>query len=280
MATKTEFSSVFKFRTSSEQHLEQLKNCFVWFAKPESFSDPDEGVFKLNDSLSMEGAIRYAKRVIGSGGMSLAQAERLIMRRVFDTDFLQKLTEISQAHHDEMNDKAKAMRHLSLAGNLKKYPQPEFNNAGNIELWKDYANDFKGFCIEFEADALLDSLKTLKPSAKIIHQKIVYNDTAPQRSLDEATDELLFQYLRHYGRKRSAYLPEFEWRVSSSEEGKHYFSPSVVKRILLGGNLEAATIERLSRELPTIYPSSDIIVISSEIKGGTLPIKVIYRATH
>ncbi|WP_429044499.1 DUF2971 domain-containing protein [Aeromonas hydrophila] len=139
--------SLYKFHTFNENSISALESYSAWFAKPVTFNDPFEGLYKevmnpINEALAAE-LIRYIlhdrpeyiETLLNS---KLEQNEWLNEMLI---DFCKSMFRTQQANfHDSgvccfIND-----------GNVNPYEEPL--------MWGHYGNGLKGYAIEFESPSL------------------------------------------------------------------------------------------------------------------------------
>jgi len=259
MGIKDVFESVYKFRDTSEENIDALKNFYLWFSLPSGFEDQEEGNYLLKNELSDKDLIIFSKKALIEDGCLPHIAESLILHKMIAHDFFSFIRSSIENLHIDFSIYSQTMSHLSTVGKL--VTRPDVNMAANDFMWKEYGGNLTGYCIEFCSEKLFDSLKRNNPRSKIVFGKIDYTDDVPERLLSERIDDLLIEYVKHYYRKMNKFIDEYECRFSSSSSGKHFYDADCIRNVYFGSEMSISMRKKLEEIIEINYPKASVYIL-------------------
>ena len=193
---------LYKYRTYNTNSLSILINKKVWVPKPESFNDPFDCGIKFNTVIYDKSLKKYIIR----------QKKKIHHYPTYKQSFIKKLKEIE----DEQDSKMGVFSMSSI----------EYNSL----MWSHYANEHRGFCIEFvrKSDNNLGNFEMTKP--------VEYKRNFPKKVniLDSEGCINKFAHQRKYFVKDEDWEYEKEWRFTSLEGNKEEDLPSEISSIIFG----------------------------------------------
>ncbi len=130
---------LYKYYACNEHSLSVLKNRAFWFAKPDSLNDPFDCKVPFDNRINLEDLRRFLARYRRYRGISKKQAEKDIQHIIdasgpIDEEFAKVWSNVLK----EANENLRISGVLCLS---------ECNSS--ILMWSHYADNHKGFCIEF-----------------------------------------------------------------------------------------------------------------------------------
>jgi hypothetical protein len=201
---------LYKYQTVTTHSLLSLVEGTVWMASPDSFNDPFDCAINLDQNRLSESVVH---------ALELAS----IARNVPVDESLWAVRPDDETAYAELKASLKAQ--IRAIGVLCLSETP-----CEILMWSHYAQDHKGFCIEYR----LDESSLLKAMA----QPVRYTDTYPSLSVKnlpgDAEDNFLDICLYT---KAKQWSYEKEWRVISPVGGKLYRAPAPVSAIIFGARM-------------------------------------------
>ncbi len=234
---------IFKFRSGNENDIEALSSDFIWFADIESLNDPYEGYARFNsDDVSDSLREHFLENVYSlEPREDMAPHEEVAQKKVaLGTDFADyidsKAIESVRNYYKEHRDDYKVLS-VSLQKDSHDFPAP----LNNMLMWSHYANGFKGFCIEFDAELLVNTIVD-RNSAQIGTSKIQYaiDGKLPTVNLKTFMEASIsgdlnssFEILTSFTKKEQSWSYENELRLISEIRGKHYYDSECVKAVYI-----------------------------------------------
>lgn len=263
---------------SEEQHLTFLENYLkqkVWLTPLKEFNDPFEGKFMLK-GFTPEFVLNspYLLNHFLKHGEPNLTVDAL-KERLRSPEFQQIFNQQSQQHYQMVKDT------FSNHGALCLTPK---NN--NIPMWAYYANDHKGYCVEFTVDfsyiqkhaaidpnMLAEFMHGIKTGTNILsfqlkehRQEFVFAKVSYNREIPTIDLEALFRITNEYkqteylvknsvGVKHSDWDHENEYRLIANSNSKNcelmslqYYAPFLkVTAIIMGARIEKENEEKIQK---------------------------------
>ncbi len=134
-----EITRLYKFYAYNVNSLSVLINRAFWFTKPDSFNDPFDCKVPFDNRINLEELRRFLPRYRRYRGISKKQAEKDIQQIIdskgqADTKFTEVWSIVLKAADEDLR-------------NSGVFCLSQCNT--NILMWSHYADNHKGFCIEF-----------------------------------------------------------------------------------------------------------------------------------
>ncbi|MCI2081850.1 MAG: DUF2971 domain-containing protein [Bacteroidales bacterium] len=196
----------YKYRSNDylERDLATLTENCIYFAPFNTLNDPNEGI--CNDAIS--------KMLNVVDPFSKEDTKRI-------RDSLQKV--------------------LSFKDSIGVYSMSK--TPFNFNMWVNYANNNKGFCIEYDFDKLCEETQfPLKRDINVIN--VDYRKRFPTITIDDIQDENVF-LTKLYGTKLLKWKQEQEVRIIKDHYGKKTYHPSALKAIYFGEKCEKSARNRI-----------------------------------
>ena len=134
----------------------------------------------------------------------------------------------------------------AIRENKSQIGMSSFSEVDNHELmWAHYADQFKGICIAYSLEKLLDNL-----GANVSFVRMYYNELVPtvHRTHDEPSH--LAKMILSY--KNYRWLYEREWRMFAPLGKAHYNERDCVTRVYLGSRIDPKKRDRVLKEMQKI----------------------------
>ncbi|MHC4139792.1 MAG: DUF2971 domain-containing protein [Planctomycetota bacterium] len=196
-----EVKHLYKYYAYNENSLAVLINKKIWVATPESFNDPFDCGIEFEDDTDE----RLLENVLGRININPKQAGET---KQFAIERLNRLKE-------------------TYFSNVRIFSMSENND--NILMWSHYAEQHKGFCIEFirESDNNLGNFEMAKPiNYTEDYTKVKFLDSTGNVSKSIASDSF-------YTKSRDWHY-EKEWRLFYTEGDGEKPIPSAISSIIFG----------------------------------------------
>jgi Protein of unknown function (DUF2971) len=142
----------------------------------------------------------------------------------------------------------------------------ETNN--NSPMWAYYADQFRGICIEYDLQALLNSLGDCCDEGLAL-VRMTYSEDLYQLSVNADSHETAAQQILSF--KSHRWLHEREWRLFKDGPGKLEIEPRCISHVYVGDRMEQKEIQRLTRSLRR----SGIAVSRMELDGYSMAFEPI-----
>ena len=205
-------TSLFKYQTLSAYSLAALVNNTVWLAKPRTFNDPfDCGVTLDKNKFreSLDHAITHAHQHSRSEDLSGKDLSGL---RPGDENAYEKFRLGIKSLLQEMGV-------LCLT-----------EVSDSMLMWSHYANNHRGFCVEFD----FSSDTQLRKIARAVR----YSDHFPSLSAVDLVGPDKYEALDAlWLTKAECWAYEREWRVMMPKGGKSYQAPSKIFSVIFGARM-------------------------------------------
>lgn len=266
------FDYLYKFQSVNINALSALSNQNLWFAKQESFNDPFEGAFKLDDSCSDSDLINLGVgSLLKTQDMTQPDALLQVTKRFSENPlgFRKDMMEFAFSRNDRLREYAKDCGILSLSADI---PRDKRSNVVNGLMWSHYGDGLRGYCLKFDGKELYESFAKLNGGTKFSWAKMDY-DTKPRTiGLLSGADSKKFAYLKALQIKHAQWEYECECRIFGNSVGLNKFSKGSLKAIYIGEkmpeNEELLLVEIIERQ----YPEADIFKV--KIEAGSFDIKI------
>ncbi len=263
---KPQSTKIFKFRSGNENDLDALANDYLWFSKLSELNDPYEGYVRLvQDGIDDDFRIHFLKNTFSKKPKAGISPEEEVREIYFEC--LQRSSEAFSEHVDE---RSKALLHeyyldhvantsvfsASLAKDKHKYPSP----LNSMMMWSHYANGFRGYCVEYDFEKLISSIK-LENSIDIGRSKVEYalDGKLPAINLktfmqehDKEDKGSSLEILKAFRIKEKSWFYENEVRLLSDRNGKIKISPEVINSIYISEKTPQNIVEQISRKVKDI----------------------------
>ena len=192
---------LYKYCAYNTNSLSILINKKIWIPKPDSFNDPFDCKIRFKSEMNSEAFRKYLDRTGRTSGN------------------LHKDYEIFQEGLKKFRDKD--MQYLGV------FSMSQIKD--NILMWSHYANQHKGFCIEFVRlpDNLLGNIEVTQP----VNYHCDYPEVNPLDSSGNI-DHSIFNKMLFVKAKDWAY--EKEWRLTYDEGDREEPLPADISSIIFG----------------------------------------------
>jgi len=239
---------LYKFSRVSKYSLDALKDGYAWFSRMSELNDPFEGQVNL-----------IGKHSVINRKIAIEWFEALEEVKYSNKKHHAKLDVIIKELYEILIQSIKYQTEESCILSLSQCDERS-DPIRNRLMWSHYADEMKGFCIEF-FPGLFRSLSDKNESSHIIPVKTDYVST--QREIDigklhpggESSREIIMEMLKN---KHEDWRYENEVRFASHNHGKHYYSHNTIKTIYLGGRMPESQKEEIVGILKDANPSIQV----------------------
>ncbi|WP_394228342.1 DUF2971 domain-containing protein [Pseudoalteromonas spongiae] len=228
---------LYKFASFNENSLSALADQSAWFSDVDSLNDPFELSLEYVVSEKEEENIAAFKEIAAKEiehSLSISQGKaKQKAEYIYNNNpelFIEKMheaIELVQSQQENTLGKLNIFStSLDVPGETKHYK--------NMLMWAHYAVSYTGFCLQFSATKLLDSLRNHNSESKIGHCKVDYSDVTHKLNpftYMNSTDESYFAPVQF---KHLQWKYENEFRFISSVRGLHKYSPDALERVYFG----------------------------------------------
>jgi len=203
---------LYRYQSLTAHSLASLLNDTVWLSTPTTFNDPFDCAItlsraKLKDSIDLAIA-------------DIAIRNNTSKEKIFN--------------HDTVTDQdAEAYERLrtSLKNSMQKIGVLCFSAApAEILMWSHYANNHKGFCVEYDFSEGSHLRNIARP--------VCYSENIPELSLANLSQRAESNFLDVcIFTKAKQWQYEQEWRVIMSEGGRSFQAPAKITSIIFGARM-------------------------------------------
>lgn len=221
---------LYRYQRLTAHSLASLLNDTVWLSSPTAFNDPFDCAIPLSRGKLKE-SLDYAISEIAS-------RNNIPRERIANHD---KVIDQDEKAYELLRDSLKKM--MKRIGVLCFSATPS-----EILMWSHYANNHRGFCIEYDFSE--DS------HLRKIAQPVCYRETIPELSLANLHDGAENNFLDVcIFTKAKQWQYEQEWRVIMSEGERSFQAPAKTTSIIFGARMpteEKVTLFRALRHKESI----------------------------
>ncbi|EPW4774890.1 DUF2971 domain-containing protein [Vibrio parahaemolyticus] len=234
---------LYRFFSDNLDNFTALATSYLWFSNIDAFNDPFEGcVTDLSYYVEAEEYcdrrfINLFKHSRAFRDISLADKEQMLLKLKFKGDdawleFKRKQLKVfEKAHKKTVSNLINNYKWCCFSEPSEKNLSPMSNRL----MWSHYANGLRGFVIEFEKEALIDSLDHYHGD-HVLMSKIDYEDLKPINFYDDLA-ELVENNSPTLGKllsiKSVDWEYESEFRLGTKESMVNY-DPKVISRVVIG----------------------------------------------
>jgi hypothetical protein len=291
--------SIFKYRCNNEQSYYNLENDFVWVCSPTSYNDPYDSSISiaahtLTNTVMRESVRQFIERELGSK-VDACKIEQ-ILNAPHPTLALQELIMVDV---ERVPPEHQAMFREPLAAQLKAWEEVfaktlaashkdslkvcSFGGSQySIIMWSHYADQHRGFCIEYDTDSLPPENLFVRMLYPVIYSEKLFDGTkyylAAMRN--RATFNILFPALAALY-KSPEWSYEKEWRLVIPANLVRDASPWRVptpKHIYLGSRMPDGEKEQIIEicrkkgvDIHQMYLADDSFLLRSKLIEAARP---------
>ena len=203
---------LYKYQRLTAHSLAAQLNETVWLAKPSTFNDPFDCALTLSKD-SLQGAINHIVDRLAQSNMKEGRSAEPISRAITDSDraAFEKL-------RSSLRKIANTIGVLSLAA-----------TPSHILMWSHYADQHKGFCVEYDCREGTELRKLAIP--------VNYLDEYLPLSIEDIYGLNLDCLSSAFFSKAKHWEYEQEWRVLQAEGGRIFAAPAKVTAIIFGAKM-------------------------------------------
>jgi hypothetical protein len=309
-------SSLYKFYTTTSENLMDIKNKRMWLSHPSTFNDPYDCTIGINEEeYEKRNVLEYIKKynlLDDSSDEKFSQSEfneisnscindeefryiysikqgySRVMYRIMQNknqSLQDKIQEIRKSANDDSKRKIDNIRETNIRVTCFLAPKPRgiyyVNNKNDeclskIQMWSHYANNHKGFCVEYDISSLkndstlncenLDYYKDTKKEEYMAERlstitkgglfPVIYTSqrvNLPYTKLVKyklnKRNDIIETLYKAYITKSTEWSYENEWRLIVDEKVSDYYANKIpfpyIKRIYLGCRMDKHHIKEL-----------------------------------
>lgn len=189
--------------------LQDIAENKIWATKIEDLNDPSEGLYTIDE---------YFKKL--SIGLKFLSIFKIVKRPTDNLDAWKSA-------------EAKLLMLKKNIGGI--YSLSKTYN--NEIMWSHYSNNHKGYCIEYEFDAIKQLNLVREDNQNHLHHfdafvKVNYSKKTPEKSIGNEHQS----FINFLSRKSDNWKYEVEYRLILAYFGKYIINPNIVKSITFGIN--------------------------------------------
>jgi hypothetical protein len=258
---------IYKYFRDCSYTRDNLKTDTVWLCSPDAYNDPYDCAFTISEDMVVESAIR----ILFEPRIELYNLQDIISKDEIEKAKSSKRPLLAIAEYISILISKMPERNLKQMAELASSVLPEFINNivsflprmqkdtkvcsfsaihDSIIMWSHYADNHKGFCVEYELEPLMDGHACWYNLYKVIYSRKLYDLTrwaelmiGPDRDQSNPVYPLLATIHKFYGWKY-----EEEWRLvlldSKLNDDRNYNVPTPT-RVLLGSKMETSSKKEL-----------------------------------
>ena len=214
---------LYKYRDMNNKNLNALKDNYIWGDLLGNQNDSEEGLINLvydsNINYTVESIININKII----------NEEMLNNNPFipKNSLLNIIMKNQKEIDDYKNQLAEIETKMAKETNQKNYRCVCLTvSSDNDLMWKKYANNYTGFCIEYNTkDFSSDMIELLRP--------IIY-DVAPKKTYHKSETKSICENIIASTTKRVNYMDEEEWRFLYTADKSAKFPMPKPRKIYLG----------------------------------------------
>lgn len=215
---------LYRYQRLTAHSLASLLNDTVWLSSPTAFNDPFDCAITLSRDKLKESLDHAIAEIASRNNIPREQI----------------------ANHDKIIDQdehAYELLRASLKNTMQRIGVLCFSaTPSEILMWSHYANNHKGFCVEYDFSE--DS------HLRKIAQPVCYSETIPALSLANLPDGAESNFLDVcIFTKAKQWQYEQEWRVIMTEGGRSFQAPAKTTSIIFGARMPTEEKVMLFRAL-------------------------------
>lgn len=260
---------LYRFLPDNQYSLSSLANSYLWFSEVRDFNDPFEA--HINETLKYENIAEVQDSVFinelkAQGHQTLDSIDQeiyLLNLAITDQERYQTLKsevlDIVKQKHLGAFEKYSALKWCCFSENDEEFGSPIQRKL----MWGHYANGLRGFLIEFEKNALIESLtqslQINNPNSYVINAPINYCNLAPIPFYNEFISNI------KHSEKLSDFLTQksLEWRYETecrlgSPEQQVNFGINAIRRIIIGEKMPKDFRNMLLIVIRSMMPKVDV----------------------
>lgn len=275
---------LYRFFSDNQYSLSSLANCYLWFSDVKDFNDPFE--VYLNETLKYENiedvndcVFRHELR--GQRGKYEIELDAYLNDLEITSpmryqDFKKEVLETAKQKHSQTYEKYAKVKWCCFSEDNEEFGSPISRKL----MWGHYGNGLRGFLIEFNKKALIDSLtksvQVNNPDNFVINARINYCDLKPIPFYNEFINKI------KPSEKLNGFLTQkaLEWRYESEnrlgvQEQKVNYDPNTIKRIIIGEKMPKDFRETLLIIIKSVSPKVEIIEAYIDTEDFKIKTKIL-----
>lgn len=245
---------IYKFLPNTAYSLKSLSKNEVWFSYIENLNDPFEGSIKFESIEKANLAEWYVSFLIRMKKISKddrsTYIETLLTNAQAYDGLLETIRRIESNYNSDVS-KSVSVYSCSFDG--------EIACQDNVLMWAHYANQFNGFCIKYDLEIFLESLKNLN-NKKISIEKVEYVSDISSADLFKHVDSAAYgrendddAFSKALKQKGKMWAYENEIRFLSSNDGGFKIDPHAVLEVYHGSRMQKEYQQELRKALKENY---------------------------
>lgn len=257
--------NVLKFYSPTERALDSITNNKLWFSSSNELNDPFEHAvtYQWPNIFEKEKVYSQYMRAISREDYITAHGCELMIK---NGDLVKNVEDLISIAIDNHKKDLEGIYTLSSSLNIN-----GMDNSDNILMWSHYCDAFKGFCVEFFFDKLLNSFRD--DGFLLYHKRIEYVTAPHQISVMECLSPSNEDYIKSVLKKYKAWEYEREYRFMSNNHGLLPFKSSSVKSFYIGYKMCNEYKNKLLNVIKHGYKSANIFEVSPSNKSYALNVK-------
>ncbi|MBR9828902.1 MAG: DUF2971 domain-containing protein [Oceanospirillales bacterium] len=259
------FERLYKFHSISVNSLSALATGSAWFSSQASLNDPFEGISTIVAPISHDEKVTKSVKFLATMfekqlKMSPTDAHQLALKQYMnDPEYILEQVEIQAKKGSNLA--LNYARDIGIYSTASDIPGDERTQAANMLLWSHYSNGLRGFCIQFDARRLYESLQGENQDSKFAWAKVDYVNKPHEIDMFSFVENSNFDYLKQLQKKHEQWCYECECRIVSNKVGLQKYCPSAIEKIYVGEKISEAEEHLLLTVLERHYPQVEIFKV-------------------
>jgi len=265
------FERLYKFHSISVNSLSALATGTAWFSSQGSLNDPFEGISTIVTPISHDEKVTKSVKFFATmfekeRKFSPSKAQQFAINEYMkNPTFFLEQTYIQA--NKEINQALAYARNMGIYSTASDIPGDQRTQAENMLLWSHYSNGLRGFCIQFDARKLYESLQEENQDCKFAWAKVEYVNKPHEIDAFSFVENTNFDYLKQLQKKHEQWGYECECRIVSNKVGLKKYCPSAIDKIYIGEKISEAEERLLLTVLEQHYPQVEIFKVKVDDKS-------------
>ena len=248
-----------------ETSIINLDSSLLWFSSLVAFNDPFEGKYNIradypnmeqSSALKIKEEFRQWYKTNGASELDLKDFDRIDSLQETVNSIFQFLKDMLSDAYEANNNRR---GHCCFCQGDRKVLQ-------NKLMWSHYSEGLRGFCLIFDENILMKSLRNENNLNELHKVPITYQEILPEidpidelKKLTKGTDPKLFNAIPTTKSKVWEY--EDEVRLISENQGLHKYSSDALIEIVIGNKMEEPRQSLLKSIIKAKYPTVKVSYI-------------------
>lgn len=270
---------LYKYQPINERRINNLLKNQLYFSNPKDFKDPDDCKIQIYYEGTERKWIEHYKRNHGYSENKIKN----IIQQALNKGFFQKKDNLI-LYDPEYEGHSEAYRNLLHGGmHVKSLPLVTCfcGDPDNAYMWRDYADNQKGFCLCFKSTSMKDQLHTLTFNSKEEYIRPVIYEKMPQTRLNFLNPEDRAKIDKRLITKNPEYITENEYRIMiSTQRNLNIYRRKELESIIFGFHIDLKKEMEIYDIAKRIYNGINFYKVADIQNDDKVKIKLIDVDTY